>query len=227
MTIKGIVFDLDSTLVDSHVDFPRMKEKIIRYLEENEHPKDTLSSTAMTTVQIMEEAEKNWAKQCKAEPQKQRMREKITEYMDQVELEAVETLTEIPGARCAVEQLKALGYKLAILTRSHNQYAIKALEKTGMAHLFNPVLGRGETPQPKPYKEALEHTARLMDLTVDEVIMVGDHQIDRDSATNSGCTFIGVETGNRGLKSWMDEKPPAVLLKSVADLPEYVRANCR
>jgi phosphoglycolate phosphatase len=227
MTIKGIVFDLDSTLVDSNVDFIKMKQKIIHHLEKNGHPKDALSPKTMTTVKIMEEAEKSWAEQGKTETQRQRMRDKITEYMDQGELEAVETLTEIPGARQAVENLRAQGYKLAILTRSHSQYAIKALEKTGMAHLFNLILGRGETPQPKPYKEALEHTARLMGLKIDEVMMVGDHQIDRDSATNSGCSFVGVETGHRGLKSWVDEKPPEVLLKSVADLPEYIRTNCR
>lgn len=227
MTIKGIVFDLDSTLVDSHVDFAKMKQKIIRYLEENGHPKDTLSPTAQTTVQIMEEAEKNWALQGKTEMQKQRMRDKITEYMDQGELEAIETLTEIPGAKQAVAQLKAQGYQLAILTRSHNLYAVRALEKTDMTHLFSLILGRGETPQPKPYKEALEHTVKLMGLGIEEVVMIGDHQIDRDSATNSGCSFIGVATGHRGLKSWADEKPPEVLLGSVAELPAYILENCR
>jgi phosphoglycolate phosphatase len=227
MTLKGIVFDLDSTLIESHVDFVKMKKNIIHYLEENGQPKGALSPTTMTTVQIMEEAEKNWAKQGKTEQQKQRMREKTTEYMDQGELEAVENLKEIPGARQAAEQLKAQGYRLAILTRGHSLYAVKALEKTGMTGLFDIVLGRGETPQPKPYREALEYTAKLMGLKVDEVIMVGDHQIDRDSATNSGCAFIGVETGNRGLKSWADEKPPEVLLASVAELPVYMRENCR
>jgi phosphoglycolate phosphatase len=226
MTLRGIVFDLDSTLVDSHVDFVKMKQNIIRYLEQNGHPPNTLSPTSMTTVKISEEAEKNWAKQGKTEKQKQRMRDKITEYMDQGELEAVETLTEVPGARQAVEQLQAKGYKLAVLTRSHHLYADKALEKTGMTRYFGVVLGRGETPQPKPYREALEHTAEHMGLTIDEIIMIGDHQIDCDSATSCGCKFIGVSTGHRGLKSWANETPPAVLLDSVAQLPAYLEANC-
>lgn len=227
MTLKGIVFDLDSTLIDSNVNFPKMKQKIIRYLEENGHPKGTLSPTAQTTVQIMEEAERNWARQGKTEQQKQRMRDRVTEYMDQGEMEAVETLKEIPGAKQAAEQLKAQGYTLAVLTRSHSQYAYKALEKIGIAHLFDLILGRRETPQPKPYKEALQHTVKLMGLDIDEVIMIGDHQIDRDSATNSGCPFIGVDTGHRGLRSWADEKPPEVLLPSVAELPAYIEKNCR
>jgi len=226
MTLRGIVFDLDSTLVDSHVDFVKMKRKIISYLEQNSHPTGTLSPTAQTTVQIMEEAEKNWTKQGKTEKQKQRMRDKITEYMDQSELEAIETLTEIPGAKRAVEQLQAKGYKLAVLTRSHHLYADKALQKTSMAPYFGIVLGRGETPQPKPYREALEHTAKQMGLTIDEIIMIGDHQIDCDSATSCGCRFIGVSTGHRGLKSWANETAPSVLLDSVVELPAYIEANC-
>ena len=30
MKLKGIIFDLDSTLVQSHVDFPKMKKRIIK-----------------------------------------------------------------------------------------------------------------------------------------------------------------------------------------------------
>ena len=226
MTLKGIVFDLDSTLIDSNVDFVKMKQHIIHYLEQNGHPPGTLSPTTMTTVQITEEAEKNWTKQNKTEKQKQRMRDRITEYMDQGELEAIDTLTEIPGAKQAIEKLKAKGYKLAVLTRSHHLYAEKALQKTGMTPYFDLVLGRGETPQPKPYREALEHTVKLMGLSIDEVTMIGDHQIDCDSATSCDCSFIGVSTGHRGLKSWANGTPPQVLLGSVAELPEYIENNC-
>ncbi|HEX9914510.1 MAG TPA: HAD-IA family hydrolase, partial [Candidatus Bathyarchaeia archaeon] len=125
-----------------------------------------------------------------------------------------------------VEKLKAKGYKLAVLTRSHHLYAEKALQKTKMTPYFDLVLGRGETPQPKPYREALEHTVKLMGLSIDEVTMIGDHQIDCDSATSCDCSFIGVSTGHRGLKSWANGTPPQVLLGSVAELPEYIENNC-
>ncbi len=62
-----------------------------------------------------------------------------------------------------------------------------------------------------------------MKLTINEVAMIGDHQIDRDSATNSGCVFIGVATGRRGLKSWENGLPPKHFLPSVAELPHYLQ----
>lgn len=225
MKLRGIVFDLDNTLVQSHVDFPKMKRRIIKLLEGNGHPQDTLSPIDQTTVVIMEHAEGEWEKQGKPEEERRRLRDVITGYMNQGELEAVETLTEIPGVSEAVEKLKAKGLKLAILTRGHHEYAVEALKKTGMHGYFGVLLGRGETPQPKPYREAIDYTVRRMGLTVDEVVMVGDHQIDYDSAKNSRCMFIGVATGHRGLRSWENETPPPVLLDSVADLPAYIEEN--
>ena len=225
MKLKGIIFDLDSTLVDSHVDFPKMKRNIIELLESNGHPIGTLSPTDQTTVVIMEHAEHMWEKQGKPEEERRRLRDAITIHMNQGELEAVETLKEIPGVAEAIEELKARGLKLAILTRGHHEYAVEALKKTGMHSYFDVILGRGETPQPKPYREAIDYTVRQMGLTVDDVVMVGDHQIDYDSAKNSLCRFIGVDTGRRGLKSWENETPPPVLLDSVADLPPYIEAH--
>jgi phosphoglycolate phosphatase len=225
MKLKGIVFDLDSTLVQSHVDFPKMKKRIIKLLEGNGHPPDTLSPTDQTTVVIMEHAEREWERQGKPEEKRQMLRDSITVYMNQGELEAVETLEEIPGVSEAVEKLKAKGLKLAVLTRGHHEYAVEALKKTGMLDYFDLILGRGETPQPKPYREAIDHTVRRMGLTVDDVVMVGDHQIDYDSAKSSRCMFIGVATSRRGLRSWENETPPPVLLDSVADLPAYIEEN--
>lgn len=225
MKLKGIIFDLDSTLVYSHVDFPKMKKRIIELLERNGHPPGTLSPTDQTTVVIMEHAEREWERQGKPEEERRRLRDAITEYMNKGELEAVETLTEIPGVAEAIEKLKAVGLKLAVLTRGHHEYAVKALKKTGIHGYFDIILGRGETPQPKPYREAIDYAVRQMGLTVDDVVMVGDHQIDYDSAKNSRCRFIGVTTGRRGLKSWENETPPPALLDSVADLPAYIEEN--
>jgi HAD superfamily hydrolase (TIGR01549 family) len=219
---KGIIFDLDSTLVESHVDFPKMKKKMIKLLEENGHPSGQLSPTDMTTVEIMERAEKIWEKNKMPDIKREAIRSHIEDYMNQGEIESIDNLKEIPGSSNAIKSLKSKGYMLAILTRSHHAYAVEALKKTSMYDSFNLILGRDETPRPKPYKEALEHTVKLMGLSIHEVIFVGDHQIDCDSAINSGCNFIGVATGQRGLKSWANGRPPEILLDSIVDLPEFL-----
>jgi phosphoglycolate phosphatase len=217
---KGIVFDLDGTLVNSEVDFVKMKKNMIAVLEEHGAPKGVLTPQ-MTTVVVLENARKYWAEQRKTESEKKWLEAKMTQLMDQGELEAVETLAAIKGAKEAVHMLKNMGYRLAILTRSHHEYAVKALEKTGMIGDFELILGRDETPQPKPYAEAMIHTAKLMKLDLSELFLVGDHHIDATCALNAKCHFIGVATGPRPERAWEVNKPE-IILSSVADLPAYL-----
>lgn len=228
MTIRAIVFDLDSTLIETEVDFPKMKRNMIKELENQGYPKGELSPANQTTVQILEKVEKYWEERGKPEEERQKIREKMDYYMNQGEVESIENLQEIPGATNAVKKLKEKGYKLAILTRGHHDYAVEALEKIGLKDEFDLILGRGETPKPKPYPEALLYTAEKLGAEISEVVMVGDHQIDRDSADSSGCGFIGVATGRRGLQSWTGGTPPEVLLDSVKELPDYLKTlkNC-
>ncbi len=223
--LKGIIFDLDSTLIQAKIDFVEMKKHMIALLEKHGHPKDELSPTDQTTVRIMECAKEIWDETAKPRDECTEIEAQIEEIMNKGELDAIVNLTEIDGACNAIKSFKEKGIKLAILTRSHHAYALQALEKISAIEDFDVILGRGETPEPKPYKGAIDHTLKLMELSPNDVTMVGDHQIDRDSAINSGTMFVGVNTGRRGLKSWKDEKPPEHFLESVKELPDYLKSN--
>lgn len=225
MKLKGIIFDLDSTLIQAHIDFVDMKKHMITLLEKHGHPSGTLSPTDQTTVKIMENAKQEWEKQEKPREEREAIVEQIEKIMNQGELNAITDLTEIEGASQAIKKLKEKSLQLAILTRSHHAYAVQSLQKLGIYNEFDIILGRHETPEPKPYKGAIDHTVKLMNLSVNDVAMIGDHQIDRDSAINSGCIFIGVATGRRGLRSWKDEQPPEHFLASVVELPAYLASK--
>jgi len=217
---KGIVFDLDGTLIHSTIDFRKMKRNMIAVLEENDAPSGVLN-TNMITVDILERAEQYWEEAKRAEESRVELRATMEELMNQGELEAIPLVEEIEGASQALHDLKEQGYSLAILTRSHYEYAVEALKKIGAYDCFDVVLGRGQTPRPKPYPEALNHTAELMGLNMDELLFVGDMYLDFESAINSGCDFVGVNTSGRGRNSWREEVPE-VLLESVAELPDHM-----
>jgi phosphoglycolate phosphatase len=222
LKLLGIIFDLDSTLIQTEIDFVEMKNNMITLLEEYGHPHGVLSPTDHTTVQIMEAAKLEWQNQSKPKKECDQLVERIEQIMNKGELDAISKIKEIEGASKAVKRLVEKELKLAILTRSHHAYAVESLKMLGIFDYFDVILGRHETPEPKPYKGAIDYTVKLMGLSVDDVAMVGDHQIDWDSAINSGCLFIGVATGRRGLKSWKDENPPTHLIWSVSKLPEYL-----
>jgi phosphoglycolate phosphatase len=218
--IKGIVFDLDGTLIHSAIDFPKMKLRMIEILEDNDVPRG-MFTPKQTTVVIMAKAEEIWKEQGKEEAEVAEIREALEETMNRAELEVVSNIEEVEGTSDALKSLKEKGYKLAILTRSHHAYATEALKKIGVYQCFDLILGRDETPKPKPYPEALRHTSKLMGLGIEEIIFVGDNHIDHASAVNAQCLFVGVRTGPRGDDSWA-QSWPEIMLDSVGDLPGYL-----
>ncbi|MBC8224334.1 HAD family hydrolase [Candidatus Bathyarchaeota archaeon] len=221
-TLKGIIFDLDGTLIHTSINFAVMKERMISFLEEKGIPEGCLTPK-QTTVVIIATCEEILREEGRPQEEIDEVNRKLEEIMNLGELEAIQDVSEVNGVRDVLQELREAGYKLAVLTRSHHAYAVEALRRIGALDLFDVILGRGETPKPKPYREALEHTAMLLGLDPKEIIFLGDNHIDVSSAVNAEVPFIGVKTGRRGDLSW-DGRFPEVLIESVADLPSYLRS---
>ncbi len=219
-TLKGVIFDLDGTLIHTTINFTVMKERMISFLEEKGVPEGCLTPK-QTTVMIIATCEDILREEGRAQVEINAVHRTLEEIMNRGELEAIKDISEVEGVLDALQELREAGYQLAVLTRSHHAYAAEALKKIGAFDLFDVILGRGETPKPKPYREALEHTAMLLGLDPIETIFVGDNHIDATSAVNAEVPFIGVKTGRRGDLSW-DGCFPEVLLESVTDLPAYL-----
>jgi phosphoglycolate phosphatase len=222
-TLKGIVFDLDGTLIHTSINFTTMKERMIKVIEDKGIPEGLLTPK-QTTVVIIATAEEILRNEGRSQEEIRNMHMALEKIMNKGELEAIHDISEVDGVQCAIEDLRAAGYKLAVLTRSHHAYAVEALRKIGALDLFDVILGRGETPKPKPYPEALEYTAMLLGVETSETIFVGDNHIDAKSADNTGIPFIGVKTGRRGDLSW-GGRFPEVLLESVTEIPRYLDAQ--
>ncbi len=219
-TLKGIIFDLDGTLIHTSINFTVMKERMISFLEEKGIPEGCLTPK-QTTVVIIATCEEILREEGRSQEEIDEVHRTLEKIMNRGELEAIQDISGVDGVRDVLLELREAGYKLAVLTRSHHAYAVEALRKIGALDLFDVILGRGETPKPKPYREALEHTAMLLGLDPRETIFVGDNHIDANSAVNAEVPFIGVKTGRRGDLSW-DGRFPEVLLESVTDLTAYL-----
>jgi phosphoglycolate phosphatase len=218
--IKGIVFDLDGTLIHSDIDFPKMKRRMIEILEDRDIPKG-MFTPKQTTVVILAEADEIWSEQGKEEAEIAEIHEALEKTMNHGELEAISTVEEVKGASDALRLLKERGYMLAVLTRSHHTYAVEALKKIGAHEYFDLILGRNETRKPKPNAEALRHTSELLGLSLEEILFVGDNHIDHATAVNAECLFVGVRSGPRGDDSWA-KNWPEILLDDVSGLPGYL-----
>lgn len=214
---SGVIFDLDGTLIHSRIDFPRMKERIIAYLDSlNAIPEGV--NSGMLVTEIVESAV-NYLKLHKRSLLRTAV-QGIERIMDEVEMESLKFASPIRGVKTALRSLRSRGIKLGVLTRSCREYALKSLEKTGLMDLIGYLVARGDTPKPKPNPEAALKLAEKMNLSPREVLMVGDHALDAACAKKAGMAFLGVLTGASTVEDFRRIDCPFV--KSVRELPRFI-----
>lgn len=194
-TIRGVVFDLDDTLVASTVDFGKFKRLVIERLVSFGEPREAydFSETIVKTIARFEER-----MGARGTPDGE-MRSRLAELdgiMDAVELERAHETEPLPGAKEALSALRERGVKVGVLTRACEEYAEKVLALTGMRELVDAIEPRNSQVRPKPHPDAYLRLAAKMGVRPEETVFVGDHPIDASCAARAGVAFIAVGTGD-------------------------------
>jgi len=193
--IRGIIFDLDDTLVLSTVDFPKFKRQVIDRIESFGDERAQYDPSE-TIVRIIDRFETRMRDRGVAEAGIRRMLAELDRIMDLVELERVDETAIIPGARETLRFLQERGVKVGVLTRGCAAYAARAVAKTGLDDLVDAMECRNSETRPKPYPDSYLRLTQALGVDKDETLFVGDHLIDAQCASNAGVPFIGVTTGD-------------------------------
>jgi len=222
---RGIIFDLDGTLIRSSIDFMLMRERVMAVLKGQDLPPELLDpkgSMSYNVLIALGHLERRLDQQGLKD-----LLHNIEEASTEVEMMGVERTQAFPGVKEMLASLREDGYLLGLLTRGSRRYAERALEVAGLTGVFPVVVCRDDNDlrEAKPNPVALVRTAGLMGLAPKECVFVGDHHIDQDCADGAGAFFVGVLSGSNDLERW-SSKRPSLLLHSVADLPSALPA-CR
>ena len=191
--IKAFMFDLDGTLIQSTVDFVKLKRETIRRLSELRVPTDGLSEK-MKTYEIMAKV-RQLAASGMLDVSYPKIIVETTLVWNRVELEAVRNTKRIPGAERTLNQLRSRGMRIGVITRGCRAYAAEALRTTRLISLVDIVLGRDDTVEAKPSPEPLLRAMSMLGVEAPETVMIGDSVDDAACANRAGVAFIGVLTG--------------------------------
>ena len=162
MKIRGMIFDLDGTLVDSGLDFPLMRREM----------------GLPVGMPILEGL---------AEIGPGERLDECLRILDRHEREAAERATLMPGAGELLAMLTKRGIDQGILTRNSRQCTSRMLTRLGLA--FPCVLTREDGP-PKPDPAGLLKICSIWDAHVTEVIFMGDYLHDINCGRNAGMRTI-------------------------------------
>ncbi|MFG1491656.1 HAD-IA family hydrolase, partial [Oceanospirillum sp. HFRX-1_2] len=156
--IKGVIFDLDGTLVSSSLDFKWLREQVSCPSDE-----DILAFAANLKDPFL--------------------RDRAHSIIEKHELDDAHQAGWIPGAKEFVECLNRLNFPMAIVTRNFQQAAQIKIRNNAMP--ITRVITREEAPA-KPDPTALLLIASEWRLQPEQVMYVGDFRYDVEAANNAG-----------------------------------------
>jgi len=221
--IKGVIFDLDGVLLKFNLDSKKIKEEIIRFFVDNGlegglfTPRDSFSS-------IKEGARKYFAEKGKGDGWIDDLLKKGETIAIRYEVEAAKTTDLLPGVREVLKTLKAKGLKLAVFTYNNSEAAKIALERTGIIEFFDVVLARDNVPKPKPNPEHLKVVLQALGIGPNEVVVVGDSEMDIKPCKALGVRVVSVTTGIR-TEEELKKYDPDFIIRELKELPNLIESR--
>ena len=218
--LRAIIFDLDGTLINSTIAFHKMKTLVISHLEQSGVQHGWLN-TGLLNQDIEARARAYFHDHKIPNTEIQRIFTRVTQIMNDIELEAIETVQPYPDAVETLQQISELGFILGVLTRSCREYAEKALVKVQFHRFFTAIAARDEVNDPKPDPKHAQLLLKRLKVHPSETLLVGDSQTDLLSAYNSNIRCAWINRQNSNLPP--NTPQPDYELSSLTHLPEIVK----
>ena len=147
--LRGIIFDLDGTLVESYLDFDKMRAEMGL-------PERTPILEALAKLPP-EDAAQHW------------------KILDRHEMEGVRRAELMPGVRELLAELARRKVRTAVFTRNSRACTLATLDRFALK--FDAVLSRDDAP-PKPDPEGILQICSQWDVPPAVVAVIGDYIFD-------------------------------------------------
>ncbi|MFQ5997668.1 MAG: HAD family hydrolase [Candidatus Bathyarchaeia archaeon] len=218
--IAAIAFDLDDTLIKSSIDYWRMKLCIVDIFTQLNLEKSKFNFET-PNFKLIEEGLHQLTIQGASDEKLTEVKASISQTISALELESLPAVTALPGAVNVLGELKEKKLKTGVLTRGCREYATLALEKCGMVKLLDGLVARDEVKNPKPHPDQIRTLSAILDVSLQEMILVGDSVVDLLSAQNAKISFVGVLSGLSDKDAFRTHGCQD-LIQSITELPKYI-----
>ncbi len=186
-SVRALIFDLDGTLIDSKQDLIHSVNAMLRELGRKELPEGTISGyIGHGAPQLVARALGDGS----AEEERQRALEFFLRYY---ETHKMDTTCAYEGV---AETLKKLaGMPMAVLTNKPVRISVRILDAMGLSKYFQAIYGGNSFETKKPDPLGARTILRELSVEPQEALLVGDSEVDVQTARNAGTLAAAVNYG--------------------------------
>jgi len=208
--LRAVVFDLDGTLIDSRRDIAEAANYALERAGFARLSHDELSSY------VGDGATALMACAARLDINDGRTAALVASFLDYYADHAIDFTQPMPGALAALDALS--GYGLGICTNKPRRTMLAVLRGLQLEPRFGSLVAGDDLEQRKPHPAMVLESARLLGVSADSVVMVGDGPQDVLAGKAAGAFTIGVHGGIIDAERLLRAEPH-MMLGSLHELP--------
>ncbi len=196
--IKGIIFDLDGTLLDTLADLTNATNDVLRkhgYESISQQQMKKLVGNGLYNVMrrgLPEDSDPDFVQAT------------YLDLLDAYQQQYMNLTKPYEGIVDVVNELYQKGYLLAVLSNKREEYTQQLIAKFFPDIRFVDVIGESDLIPKKPDPTSAKMIADAMMLPQRSIVFVGDSNVDMITAKNANMTAVGVSWGFQDVHTLKD-----------------------
>jgi phosphoglycolate phosphatase/pyrophosphatase PpaX len=212
LNVKGILFDLDGTIVDSKEAYLEAAKTAFESMGQKPPEKKV-------ALEIPKRLEQGLLIDDLVGIETRRF---LDVYLKEYSSAPKTRTKPVPNIQPTLNALSKR-VKLALITMRYvpKNTVTEELEQFGLAKCFTHILTALDTLKPKPSPEALIKAITAMDVSMCDCVIVGDSVTDIQAGKSAGAMTVAVLSGLFSRKE-LANKHPDLILKNATELPPFL-----
>jgi phosphoglycolate phosphatase len=211
--VRALIFDLDGTLIDSKLDLALSINATLENMGRSSLPHEKIFGMVGSGASVLVQRALGLKDVTDAE-----VETGLAYFLSYYRSHMLDNTVAYPGVREGLALLE--NYPMAVLTNKPVNFSRAILDGLGLSRYFRFVYGGNSFEKKKPHPMGIETLLRELGSQPQEAMIIGDSEIDIQTARNSGIWACGVTygLGTESLKKF----PPDLMLDSLTELPAYI-----
>ncbi len=209
---QAVLFDLDGTLVETSIDFSKLRTATLQLIAE--YGVDTLPLQDLDALGAVEEAVEVLRSAGRAEESID-LRTRAFARLQAMEMAYCATPRPVPGVYDLLNALKEQSARIGIITRNDRRVSLNTLEQLQIP--YDLLLSRDDVQKVKPHPQHVTAALERWEIAPERCVVVGDYWMDVAAGRASGCRTVGIWRLDVPINPFRNH-PPDVLVRELREL---------
>src|SRR5579859_1179460 len=187
LKVRALVFDLDGTLIDSKMDLVSSVNATLRELKREALPTELVASYVGSGAPVL------IRRALGGNPGEEELKRALAFFLVHYEEHKLDQTRLYPGVAETLSELKSL--PMSVLTNKPVKISVRILEGLGVAQYFQSIYGGNSFEAKKPDPAGAKQILSELKVAASEAAMVGDSEVDVQTARNAGMPSVIVNFG--------------------------------